>query len=94
MQRPSPQLKIVKDSIHRFRIGQIDAVGLQQNLSAVISALEGDVPKEVSEAILKAEAWVDSIRFTVNESKQASEIEKVLCKLEAVLAQYNFLEDV
>lgn len=62
---------------------------LQRILSAIMSRLEGDVPKEVRQAFLKTEAWVDSVRFTVNRSDQAAEVERVLRELERVIGNHE-----
>jgi hypothetical protein len=52
-------------------------------------ALEGDVPKEVHRALRQMEAQLEYIRFGVNEAREREEVEKVLQKLEAVLASHG-----
>jgi hypothetical protein len=77
-----PHIAFILDNARRYREGWLNIEGLQQNLSAVMSALEGDVPKEIHDAVRKAEAWVDSIRFTVNVAEQPREVGRVLDELE------------
>jgi hypothetical protein len=57
------------DAEQRNQRCDIDIAGLEQVLSAVVSAMEGDVPKEVREATYGLDAEVDSIRFTVSASE-------------------------
>ena len=83
-----PHIAFILDSSHRYREGGLSIEGLQQNFSAVMSALEGDVPKEIHEAIRKAEARVDSIRFTINEADRPAEVGRVLGELEAVVHRF------
>lgn len=77
------------DSAQRYREGQLNIEGLQQSLSALMPALEGDVPKEIREAVRKAEAWVDSIHFTVNEADRRAEVGRVLDELEGVVHRFH-----
>lgn len=84
-----PHIALILESARRYRERQLDIEGLQRNLSAVMSALEGDVPKEIHAAIQRAEAWVDSIRFTMNAADQPAEIERVLAELEGVVRRHD-----
>ncbi len=83
-----PQIVLILDSARRYREGRLDIEGLQRILSALMSALEGDVPKAVHDAVRKAEAWVDSIRFTVNEAERPAEVGRVLDELEGVVHRF------
>jgi len=83
-----PHIKLILDSARQYREQQLGIEGLQQNLSAVMSALEGDVAKEIHDALRKAEAWVDSIRFTVNEADRPAEVGRVLDELEGIVRRF------
>jgi hypothetical protein len=83
------QLQLVFNSAHKFRQGQLDIVGLQQNLSLVLAGLTGEVPTPVQRAIYRAEAEVDSIRFTVARNRQAEAVEEVLHDLEEVISRFT-----
>jgi len=87
--RENPLLKVILDATRRFRGGNENVEGLQKIMSATMSAIEGDVPKPVSEAIRRAEARIESLRFTVSNSNQSAEIVKVLSELEEIITRYD-----
>lgn len=87
--REHPLMRVLLDSHQRFRDGKIDVAGLQQNVSAVMGAMEGDIPKTVRDAVFGVEAELDSIHFTVNETKQAAEVEKLFSELEHLITKCN-----
>ena len=80
-----PHVALVLRSIANFRARRIDAAGLQANLSAVMMALEGDLPRRVRQAIVDLEAAVELIRFTSSGEKQVSALEGEFAELEGVL---------
>jgi hypothetical protein len=65
-------------------VGELDIVGLQLNLAAVMGALS---PTAVREAVYQAEAAIDSIRSTMERPAQRAVVERVLKQLEASLAR-------
>jgi len=67
----------------------LDIAGLQENVSAIMGALEGDVPKAVREAIYQLESELDSIRFTVADARQATEVEKAIAELGNLIDSYD-----
>jgi hypothetical protein len=83
-----PHIALILGNAQRYREGRLSIEGLQQSLSAVMSALEGDVPKEIHDAVRKAEGWVDSIRFTMNEADRSAEVGRVLDELEGVVHRF------
>jgi hypothetical protein len=85
MNRDRLPVKLVIDGFQRYRERKLDISGLAQNLSKAISLLEGDIPKPLRDAIERAEAQVDSIRFGVNESREAAEVGKVWRELEEII---------
>jgi hypothetical protein len=66
----------------------MDIAGLQENLSAVMGAMEGDIPREIREAVLVAEGDIDIIRFTYGEARQAAEVDKAVSELEELIAEH------
>jgi hypothetical protein len=82
-------LRVVIESIRRYREGLLNVEGLQQNIASVMTALEGDVPKEVRETIYEAEAAIELISFTVASAEQATALEKVFSELEGVIANHE-----
>ena len=82
-------LRIVTESIRRYREGLLNVEGLHQNIAAVMTALEGDIPKEVRETIYEAEASIELISFTVDSAEQATALEKVFRELERVIAKHE-----
>jgi hypothetical protein len=87
--RHHPLISVLFRSIGEFRKGALDLAGLQQNFSAVMGAIEGDVPKAVREAIYQLESDLDSIRFTVGDAEQALEVEKAIIELENLIDNYD-----
>jgi len=87
--RQHPIIRMLFDSHQRFRNQNLDIAGLQANISAVMSAIEGDVPKPIREAIFSLEAEVDSIRFTVSSSSQTSYVDEAFLKLEKLLEEFS-----
>jgi hypothetical protein len=83
----NPLLERIFDSISLYRNEKLDAEGLGQNIAATMTALEGDIPKSMREALFKAESDIELIRFTVDQDQERIEIEKVLRKLEQALTQ-------
>lgn len=88
MLRDNNLIKTLLIDIEKYREGKINIVDIQQKLSAIMSALESDVPKEVKERIFKAEAEIDSIRFTINTDDQYVEVNKILGELESLINKY------
>lgn len=88
MLRDNNLIKTLLIAIEKYREYKIDIVDIQQKLSAIMSALESDVPKEVRERIFKAEAEIDSIRFTINTDDQYIEVNKTLDELESLINKY------
>lgn len=84
-----PHIAFILDSAHRYREGLMGIEGLQRNLSAVMSALEGDVPTEIHAAVRQAEARLERIRFTVNQVDRPTEVGRVLDQLEGVALRFT-----
>jgi hypothetical protein len=82
-------VRAVLDSISRYREGQLSLEALQDIFSTTMALMEGDIPKEIRNAVQKAESWVDSIRFTVNEVDQSSKVEDVLSGFEQLISEYD-----
>jgi hypothetical protein len=82
----SPELRLVLDSVRRFRADELDIKGLQANLSAVMGVLG---PKAIREAVYQAEAAIDSIRFTVDRPRQRGAVELALKQMEQTLARHE-----
>jgi hypothetical protein len=82
-------MEILFSSFERYRDGTLDLSGLQQNASAVMSAMEGDVPKEVRDAVFSLEGDLDSILYTVSTQRQAEEVVKAFNDLEKLAAKYD-----
>ncbi len=80
--RAHPLLARVLDAAARYRQGELPVEALQQTLSAVMSAVESDVPKPVRDALFEAEAQVDSARFTVDRAERPSAVASILIDLE------------
>jgi hypothetical protein len=70
-------LSLITKTICQYRDGQIDVGGLQQNLAAAMTALEGDIPHEIRDTIYDAEAAIELLRFTVDPAEQAKALERV-----------------
>lgn len=86
-------IKLAVESFLKYRSKQHDIVGLAQGLSQAMSLLEGDIPKPVREAIVTAEAQIDSIRFGVNESREIAEVNKVWRELEEVFSRNGIMPE-
>jgi hypothetical protein len=82
----SPELRLVLESVRRFRAGELDIGGLQANISAVMGVLS---PTPVREAVYQAEAAIDSIRFTVDRARQRGAVELALNDPEESLARHE-----
>jgi hypothetical protein len=76
-------------SFGKYRSGELDIEGLQQNVSAIMGAIEGDVPNAVREAVYQLESEIDSIRFTVADDRQAIEVEKAVAELEILIDSHD-----
>jgi len=87
--RKHPILKKIISCGQRYKDGEINIEDLQKCFSVYLGALEGDVPLSIRKSILKAEAWIDSIRFTVNDDSQLREVIKVLEDLDNEIAKYD-----
>lgn len=85
----NPSLGVVRRSISHYRAKQLNIEGLQRNIASVMTALEGDVPQEVRDAISNAENLIEFIRFTVDSEEQTSEVEHVLKGIEAALSEHS-----
>ena len=81
-------IKLVVEGFSKYRSKQHDIVGLAQALSQAMSLLEGDIPGPVREAIVQAEAEVDTIRFAVNEKREAIEVNKVWRELVKIFSRH------
>jgi hypothetical protein len=84
-----PHVKLVLESIRKYRIGKIDLDGLAENLSAVLPAVEGDLPHDVRKCLKKVEATVEHTRFAVNKDRHAKELDPVFTELEHLVADYD-----
>ncbi len=89
MLRDSPHLSVILDSFRRYQQGELSIADLELNLGAVMTAMEGDVPKDIRDAVFDAETQVDSIRFMVPESRQSEEIGELFRELEAIIARHD-----
>jgi hypothetical protein len=87
--RTHPLLARVLDAAVRYRQGELPVEALQQTLSAVMSALESDVPKPVRDALFEAEAQVDSARFTVDTPERPRAVASILDDLETAIDASN-----
>lgn len=83
--REHPLLSQALKAAGEYREGSLSAEELQRVLSAVMSAVESDVPRPVRDALFQAEARVDSARFTVDIDDQPDAIGKVLDDLESAV---------
>lgn len=75
--------------IDNYRNGHLTAEGIFQNISALMTALEGDVPREIREAFLYVDAEIDTIIYSVSESHQRERIDRVLTELEELIDSYG-----
>jgi hypothetical protein len=83
-----PHIRAILESIRDYRARRLGIDGLQHNLSALMSALGGEVPREIRSAIRNTEAQVDSIRFTTSDSEQPSAVDNALGELEAAVRRF------
>jgi len=83
--RAHPLLARVLAAATQYRQGELPVEDLQQTLSAVMSALESDVPKPVRDALFEAEAQVDSARFTVDTAERPHAVANILDALETAI---------
>lgn len=81
----NPQLRVVVESIDRYRNGTLDLWGVHLNLRAVSTAIEGDVPKRVRDEVERAEGRLEEIHFMSGDRER---VEGVLQQLEEVLVTY------
>jgi len=81
-------LRTVLRSLRRFRSGTLDIEGLSLNVSAVRDAMESDVPAEVRAAVRRVDAEVELIRFTVDRSRQTTEVSKLEAWFSDVLRKH------
>ena len=84
----NPCLRVVKDSIRQYRAHTLDIEGLQRNIASVMTALEGDVPRDIHDEISNAENSIELIRFTVNSAEQRAAVEDVLQRIEATISRH------
>lgn len=85
----NPSLKVLRRSIRQYRAKELDIEGLQRNIGSVMTALEGDVPQEVRDAISSAESSIEFIRFMVGSAEQNSAVEDVLQVIEVTVSNYS-----
>lgn len=85
MRHPHPLLETYKKRANEFRAGVLSLEDIQHTLSAIMSALEGDIPTTIREAFFDSEARIDSIRFTINESDRKKEVLRVLTDLDKTI---------
>ena len=93
MSLQNPVLRTVIASITDYRAGHLDAEGLQQNLAAVMPALEGDVPEEIRKLLHNAEASIELIRFTVDSSEEAAALERIFTEIEHGISSYQLIQE-
>ncbi len=83
--REDLKLRLLFDAFNLYKKGDLSIEKLQQELSNTYSLLEGNIPSKIREAILKAEASVDSIRYTLEEPRQHEEIIKIINRVETIV---------
>jgi hypothetical protein len=83
--REHPVLSRVAKAAAEYRAGSCTPEELQRVLSGAMSAVESDVPKSVRDELFRAEARVDSARFTVDVDDQPSVIGGIMDDLESVV---------
>lgn len=86
-------IKLAVDSFRKYRAKQLDIAGLEQSLSKAISLLEGDIPKDVQDAIRWADAEIDTVQFTLSGNRAREAVEKVWRELDEVIARNSGPED-
>jgi hypothetical protein len=85
--RERAPIRIAIDSFQKFRRKQIDIEGLSHGIGQSCSLLENDIPKPIREALKRADSEIESIRFTINQADQPTEVAKLWRELEEVLAR-------
>ncbi len=80
-------LNHILDWCRRYRSGELDGWGLHLNLRAASTALEGDVPLPVRQAVSRTETEIDGLYFTIGDDREA--IERVLRELETAIQRYK-----
>lgn len=83
-----PAVKIACESFARFRAKTLDIAGLQENLAAAASLLDGALPKPVRDSVEWAENEIEGIQFTVSSPKRPDEVDRVWREVEEVLARH------
>jgi len=72
-------IAVLLAAISEYRAGTIGVEALRQHFSAAMSALEGDVPRAVRDAVRSAEADLESSKFC------DLDVDAVLQKFEAIV---------
>jgi hypothetical protein len=82
-----PHIRKILDSTRLFREGRLGVADLQQTLSAIRTAIEGDMPAAaiIRQAIRDAEYHIEIAWFTMEQAEQAVEINKILNELESIV---------
>jgi hypothetical protein len=80
-----PLIARVIEAGRAFRDEDVSATQLQAVVSSVMSAVEGDVPLEVRDALFRLEAEIDSAQFTVGESQRLAAIVESLDAFDALV---------
>lgn len=86
-----PHIRVIVDSVARYRNGTMDLDGLQRNLRAVSTALGGEVPKDVRDIVFYTESSLEGIRFSTDSRRQRQEVEPILSELEITLSNHGLL---
>jgi len=89
MIQDNPGIRAINRVIGQYREAQLDVDGLQENIAAIMTALEGDVPQDIRDVIRHAESEIEFIRFMVNSSEQRSAVEKILRGIDDTLSKYE-----
>lgn len=87
--RDRAPIRLAVEGFDKYRTKQHDIAGLAQALSQAMSLLEGDIPAPIREAIVQAEAHIDTIRFAVNEKRETEEVNKIWRDLEELLSRHG-----
>jgi hypothetical protein len=81
-----PHMRQLRASAAAYRASSGGMASLQAYVEAIEMALEGDVPKEIHEAVRRTAEELEYIRFAVTEDREHDDIENARQELEAVLA--------
>lgn len=81
-----PLISRVLEAGEAFRAGSLSAEQLQLVVSANMSALEGDVPSTVRDAMFQLEADIDSARFATSTAERPGRISRSLEEFESALS--------